>query len=66
MGPPPVVVDGVVYQGPVDGYVYALDASTGEPRWRYETGYSLTSLTRRWGQRGVRGVQGPLRLCPVC
>ena len=32
----------------------------------YETGNSLTPFTRRWGQRGVRGVPGPLRLCPVC
>ena len=33
MGSSPAVGDGVVYQGPVDGYGYALDASTGELRW---------------------------------
>ena len=33
MGSSSAVVDGVVYQGPVDGYGYALDASTGELRW---------------------------------
>jgi len=33
VGSSSAVVDGVVYQGPVDGYGYALDASTGELRW---------------------------------
>jgi outer membrane protein assembly factor BamB len=32
VGSSSAVVDGVVYQGPVDGYGYALDASTGELR----------------------------------
>ena len=33
----PVVVEGVVYVGSVDDYVYALDAATGEMIWRFET-----------------------------
>ncbi len=32
----PVVVDGVVYVSNVDDQVYALDARTGELRWRFE------------------------------
>ena len=34
----PVVVDGVVYVGSQDGYLYAVDADSGDLRWRYETG----------------------------
>jgi outer membrane protein assembly factor BamB len=33
-----VVVDGVVYMGSGDNYVYALDAATGQERWGFETG----------------------------
>ena len=33
----PVFSDGVVYIG-YDDYVYAVDAATGEPFWRFETG----------------------------
>ena len=33
----PAVVDGVVYVGSRDGYVYALDTRTGGVRWSYET-----------------------------
>jgi outer membrane protein assembly factor BamB len=34
----PVVVDGAVYFGSGDGNVYALDASSGELRWKFKTG----------------------------
>jgi outer membrane protein assembly factor BamB len=34
----PVVGEGAVYFGSGDGNVYALNASTGELRWRYQTG----------------------------
>jgi outer membrane protein assembly factor BamB len=34
----PVVADGVVYFGSGDGNVYALDASTGDLRWKFKTG----------------------------
>jgi outer membrane protein assembly factor BamB len=34
----PIVVDGVVYFGSGDGHVYAVDAGSGELRWRFRTG----------------------------
>jgi outer membrane protein assembly factor BamB len=34
----PVVADGVVYFGAWDGFVYALDAASGECLWDFETG----------------------------
>ena len=34
----PAVVDGVVYIGSYDHYLYALDATTGKQRWRFQTG----------------------------
>src|SRR5438094_163469 len=36
--PSPAVVNGVVYVGPFDNKVYALDASTGAVLWTYVTG----------------------------
>jgi eukaryotic-like serine/threonine-protein kinase len=32
---PPMVHDGTVYAGSSDGYLYALDAKSGELRWRF-------------------------------
>jgi outer membrane protein assembly factor BamB len=34
----PVVAQGVVYFGSGDGHVYAVDAATGELRWKFQTG----------------------------
>jgi outer membrane protein assembly factor BamB len=34
----PVVADGVVYAGALDGALYAIEASSGAQRWRLETG----------------------------
>ena len=34
----PVVAEGAVYFGSGDGNLYALDAMTGEQRWRFKTG----------------------------
>lgn len=34
----PAVVNGVVYVGSRDGYIYALDAATGEELWSFRTG----------------------------
>ncbi|HUT67064.1 MAG TPA: PQQ-binding-like beta-propeller repeat protein [Dehalococcoidales bacterium] len=34
----PAVVDGVVYFGSRDSYIYALDAATGEELWSFKTG----------------------------
>ena len=43
VGSSPAVVDGVVYFGSVDNYLYAVDAATGTLRWQYETGDHVTS-----------------------
>jgi quinohemoprotein ethanol dehydrogenase len=32
----PIVVDGVMYTSGTWGYVYAVDAATGQERWRYD------------------------------
>ena len=37
----PIVVDGTVYVGSVDGSLYALDAATGQRQWAYDTGGRL-------------------------
>ncbi|MBI4902701.1 MAG: PQQ-binding-like beta-propeller repeat protein [Acidobacteria bacterium] len=34
----PVVVNGVVYFGSGDGHLYALDAATGDAKWKFQTG----------------------------
>jgi outer membrane protein assembly factor BamB/predicted RNA-binding protein with RPS1 domain len=34
----PVVDDGTVFVGCTDGNLYALDAATGTPRWKFQTG----------------------------
>ena len=39
----PVVHDGVMYVGSFDGAVYAFDVTTGQQKWRYQTGEGLTS-----------------------
>jgi eukaryotic-like serine/threonine-protein kinase len=39
----PAVVDGVVYFGSVDHFVYALDQTTGAQRWKQKTGGRVTS-----------------------
>lgn len=33
----PTIVDGLLYIGSADGYVYAVDAASGEVRWKFET-----------------------------
>jgi eukaryotic-like serine/threonine-protein kinase len=37
----PAIVDGVVYTGSSDGFLYALDQANGEELWRYETDSSV-------------------------
>jgi len=39
----PAVVDGVLYVGSGDGNFYALDAKSGDERWRFRTGGGITS-----------------------
>jgi outer membrane protein assembly factor BamB len=44
-GSSPVIADGVLYVGSADGAVYALDPNTGEMKWRFQTGESLSPAT---------------------
>ena len=44
-GSNPVIVDGVLYVGSADGAVYALNPKTGETKWRFQTGESLSPAT---------------------
>jgi len=44
----PLVANGMVYVGNLDGHLYALDAATGVMRWRFRTG--------RGGETGGVGV----------
>ena len=39
----PVVVDGILYAGSRDSYLYALDSASGELVWRYKTGGAVWS-----------------------
>ena len=39
----PVVVDGIVYVGSDDGFLYALDAEDGAVVWKFETGAPVRS-----------------------
>lgn len=39
----PAVVDGVLYVGDSAGIFHALDAETGEPKWRYDANSGITS-----------------------
>jgi serine/threonine-protein kinase len=40
-----VIVDGVLYVGSADGAVYAVDAMTGDTKWRFQTGEHLSAAT---------------------
>lgn len=42
-GSMPVIVDGVLYVGSVDGVVQAIDAATGAVKWRFQTGETGTA-----------------------
>ena len=44
-GSSPVIADGVLYVGSADGAVYAVDPKTGETKWRFQTGDSLSPAT---------------------
>lgn len=44
-GSSPVIADGVLYVGSADGAVYALDSKTGDTKWRFQTGESLSPAT---------------------
>ena len=39
----PTVINGTVYFGSNDGKLYALDASSGQPKWLFHTGKEVGS-----------------------
>ena len=45
-GSSPAVVGGIVYVSSFDGYVYALNAISGEQLWNYTTPFLLCRLLR--------------------
>lgn len=40
----PIIVDGIVYIGSTDTYLYALDAQTGTLKWKQKLGLMLSSV----------------------
>lgn len=44
-GSNPVLADGILYVGSADGAVNALDPNTGDMKWRFQTGESLSPAT---------------------
>ncbi|MEX0320979.1 MAG: PQQ-binding-like beta-propeller repeat protein [Puniceicoccaceae bacterium] len=41
--PSPTVVDGILYCGGMDGFVFALDAESGKEKWRFEAGGRISA-----------------------
>ena len=39
----PAISGGVVYVGSYDGNIYAINASTGQQKWSFQTGYAVVS-----------------------
>ena len=39
----PAVADGVIYFGSMDGYLYAVDQSTGKEKWKYKSRMPISS-----------------------
>ena len=39
----PAVADGVVYIGSMDGYLYAVDESTGKEKWKFKSSMAVAS-----------------------
>jgi len=37
VGSTPAIVDGIVYVAGVEDYLFALDAETGQEKWRFQT-----------------------------
>jgi eukaryotic-like serine/threonine-protein kinase len=37
------VVEEVVYVGSNDAHLYAIDSQTGQPRWKFKTGFGVES-----------------------
>ena len=45
---PPVVADGKIFFGSSDHHVYALDAASGQPFWKFRTGADVFSVPAVW------------------
>jgi outer membrane protein assembly factor BamB len=45
---PPVIADGKVFFGCSDHHVYALDALSGQPLWKFRTGADVLSVPAVW------------------
>jgi eukaryotic-like serine/threonine-protein kinase len=43
MSTDPVLADGLLYFGTFDGYLYALDITTGAEKWAYRDGGTIAS-----------------------
>lgn len=39
----PAVVDGIIYIGSMDGYLYAIDQSTGKEKWKFKSSMPIAS-----------------------
>lgn len=60
----PICAEGTVYVGSGDGFCYALDASTGEVRWKFKAGGAVQSSVTPW--HDLVFFTGPRRLrCPL-
>ncbi|MBW1870865.1 MAG: PQQ-binding-like beta-propeller repeat protein [Deltaproteobacteria bacterium] len=47
----PVIKDGILYVGNLDGYLYALQTADGKMKWRFKAGEGITSTV--WIEGGV-------------
>jgi polyvinyl alcohol dehydrogenase (cytochrome) len=55
---PPTVVDGAVIIGGLDGYLYVLDAQTGQPLWKQDTAVAYQGLNGVAGKGGSIDAAG--------
>jgi outer membrane protein assembly factor BamB len=56
--PAPVLADGVVYIGAGDGGFHAIDAATGERRWRFEAAGKIRNGAAIHGTKVIFGAAG--------
>jgi quinohemoprotein ethanol dehydrogenase len=57
----PIVIDGVMYTSGNHGHVYALDATTGKPLWKFEPATQTLGFLQV--NRGVAFWQGKVYVC---
>jgi polyvinyl alcohol dehydrogenase (cytochrome) len=58
---PPLSMSEVVFVTELDGFLYALDRSSGEMLWSFETARSFTTLLDRETRGGgIAGTAGPM------